>query len=309
MMAPPSPHARVLLDWKLKHPQSPIVPSVLPLWIGEVRLAGVLDHLEVVLFGNRHDPVHVAGLAHHVNRHDGPGVFGDSPFDVVRIELIGGGIQVGQHRERPAGQDRGDGARIRVGRGDDFVARADAQGLHAGVKRLGSGARGDAEICPRQLGVFLFKRGHSARFGLDSAPDPALGGVDDGFDDILVPVGPFRPLLVLPDRRAAEDSQLASIAADESVARNTCRDCNRARRGRSDELPPRQLILVHFPVPPVFATAQNTTYPPSAQLIVPGARFWGRGWPRIGCRLRAPGFCLAASVSSTCRCTPGWKCL
>ena len=90
---------------------------------GQMCLAGIFDHLELVLLGDLHDAVHIAGLAHHVHGHDGLGVFGDPFFHVVGVDLIRLRVQVGQHRQGPGGQDRGDCAGVGIGRGDDLVAR------------------------------------------------------------------------------------------------------------------------------------------------------------------------------------------
>ena len=62
-----------------------------------------------------------------MDRHDRLGVLGDPSFHVVGIELIGLRIQIGQHRQRPGGQDGSDRAGIGIGRGDDLVARPDAE--------------------------------------------------------------------------------------------------------------------------------------------------------------------------------------
>ncbi len=69
--APPSPKAPIfLLGKKLCAPASPSEPAPPPAHPGALRLGHVLDHLQAVLGGQRHDCVHVGRLAVEMDRHD-----------------------------------------------------------------------------------------------------------------------------------------------------------------------------------------------------------------------------------------------
>ena len=53
------------------------------------RLAVVLDHEEVVLFGNGHDRFHVGGLAEEMHGHDRLGLRCDLALDVFGVDVEG----------------------------------------------------------------------------------------------------------------------------------------------------------------------------------------------------------------------------
>src|ERR1700712_4633806 len=92
---------------------------------GADRAGGVLDDRQAVTVGEQGEGVHVGGQADLVHRHDRFGATGDRPLGGGRVEVAGGGIDVGEDRgpaalpDRVGGGDEGE-------RGDDhLVAGAD----------------------------------------------------------------------------------------------------------------------------------------------------------------------------------------
>ncbi|MNP49829.1 hypothetical protein D3C76_1440420 [compost metagenome] len=94
---------------------------------GHHPLRGIFHHIQVVLFRQRHDGVHLARHAGIVYRHDGAGLVGDRRFnqrlvDVhgVRTDIHEDDFRSTQH-EGVSGRDKG------VARHDHFIARTDIQ--------------------------------------------------------------------------------------------------------------------------------------------------------------------------------------
>src|SRR5581483_2391407 len=98
------------------------------------RASGVLDDEQVVAPSDSHEGVIVAHLAAVINRHDGPRAWGDAALDVVRVDVEGARVDVGQ--SQPGGVLRdGEGARdVPHRRHDHLVVPPNAQRLEADVQ-------------------------------------------------------------------------------------------------------------------------------------------------------------------------------
>ena len=119
-------------------------------------LGGVFDHREPSSLGERVDRVHVSGEPVQVDRDDRPGARRHTPRGVGPIEVVGDGVDVGEHRGRPLVQD-GLGSRDeRERRDDDFVPCPDARRREGDVERRGPAVRGETEARAdrrRELGL------------------------------------------------------------------------------------------------------------------------------------------------------------
>ncbi len=222
-----------------------MVPSCLPRYSARcLPLAGVFDDLQSMLLGDRHNPVHIAGLAHDMDGHDRLGVFSNSPFHIVGVDLEKLRIQVRQHRQRPGTQNCGDSSGIGIRRGDDLVSRADSQGFDARVQCLRPRTGGHAIGHSRRLRELVFERGDRAGLGLDSAPDPAPGGLHDRIHHILIPGRPRGPTLALPERIATEDCELGSIVGGTSAGCDPRHGDREPGGCDRQELPSTQNVLI-----------------------------------------------------------------
>jgi len=139
-------------------------PQRLPPMFGKMGLACILDNEQIVLFCNGHDVIHIDWLAHHMNRHDGPGIFGDPSLHIRRIQLERFRVKIRQYRKRTSRQDRGDCTRIRIGRSYNLVSGTNAQGLHGCMQGLGSGTNTNAVLCFHQFSKSLLKGWNGTRF-------------------------------------------------------------------------------------------------------------------------------------------------
>ncbi len=107
--------------------------------------------------GDRHDRVHVARGAPHMNWHDGSRARPDSGLDRLGIDRDGF-VDVDDQRDRADRQHRSRGRHIGVGRDDDFVARSEPDGGHRRGERIAA-ARGEREMLDAEmLRVARFER-------------------------------------------------------------------------------------------------------------------------------------------------------
>ena len=106
-------------------------------------LAGVFDDDEIAALGDRHDRVHVACGAPHMNGHDGARARSDGGLDRLRIDRDGL-VDIDDQRDRADREHRSRGRHIGVGRDDHFVAGAEADGGHRRGERVAS-AGGERE--------------------------------------------------------------------------------------------------------------------------------------------------------------------
>lgn len=102
-----------------------------------VALGAILQHLHAVLVGERHDPVHVAGGAGHVDGHDDRGALGDALAQRhgIEVERV---VDLTEHRNGPHLNNRAHGGHPKERRDDHFAARADPQRRQRADERPGS---------------------------------------------------------------------------------------------------------------------------------------------------------------------------
>jgi hypothetical protein len=89
------------------------------------RLAGILDHEQAVLAGDRHDRVHVGRRVAHVHGHDGASEGRDVALDAGGVEHQGF-VDVGDHGNRADHHGGGGRGHPGVGGHDDFIAGSNA---------------------------------------------------------------------------------------------------------------------------------------------------------------------------------------
>ena len=96
--------------------------------LGALRLRHVLDHLEPMLVGQRHDGVHVGRFAVEMDRHDRPGARRDRGGDAIGIDVGPAGRRFDRHHLGAHRRHREPGRDIGVGRHDHLVAGAEIPG-------------------------------------------------------------------------------------------------------------------------------------------------------------------------------------
>ena len=84
-------------------------------------------------------------------------IFSRTPLGV---EVHGGGIHIGQNRNRSRVDDGVDGGAKRQGGGDDLVAGFQVKGQDAQMQGRGAGVHGQADGDPAVGGELLFEAGH-----------------------------------------------------------------------------------------------------------------------------------------------------
>ena len=106
--------------------------------MGSAGLGTVLNHLEVVGFGDGHQAVHIHRSAKQMHRHQGLRRRRDRRFDLIQIDQVSGGVHIHEHGRGTDGADGLSGGKKTEGAGDDFIARPDPQGpqAEAGGKRV-----------------------------------------------------------------------------------------------------------------------------------------------------------------------------
>ena len=202
---PPSPPQRFLKLFRLKVPMSPSVPTFLPLYIGAVRLAGILDHEQVVLPGDRQDRVQVGRQPLDVHGDDRLGALGDRRLQLGRVHVVGARVDVHEHRDGVLVQRAGGRGQEGEGGGDHLVARPDADRGQRHVQGRRAAAGGQAVLRADVVGPLLLQRRHLRRgaAGHDAA-------VQHLVDEPAVVLGDDRPVAVvapLQDRGPAVDRQ------------------------------------------------------------------------------------------------------
>ena len=96
-----------LRGWKEKQatvavrPADPL-PAAVDAELAADRAGRVLHDGQPVPLGDRQDRRHVAGQAHLVDRHDGPGPRRDRRLHERRVHVVGPRVDVHEHRPRPA---------------------------------------------------------------------------------------------------------------------------------------------------------------------------------------------------------------
>ena len=149
-------------------------------------MGGVFQHAQPVFLREGKNPVHVAGQAAVMHRHDGLGTRRDGGFDLAGVDIERDRIAVHQHRIGAQIADHLGGGGKGQGRRNHLVAGADAHGfqcqMQAGRGRVDSNA---LHAATQKIAEFLFK---GARFR--PGGDPAgTHGVGNGGDFFFADVG------------------------------------------------------------------------------------------------------------------------
>ena len=96
-------------------------------------MRGILDHGEAVGGRQLEDRIHIAEVAEEMGNDDCAGTFGDARLDGLGLNVVRLGIHIGENGDRRLVEYRSDGAHIRDGRCDDFVA---GFGIDSGDRRM-----------------------------------------------------------------------------------------------------------------------------------------------------------------------------
>ena len=97
-MAPPSPELRFLLHLEAEAAGGAQRADLAAAPLGQVGLAGVLHHRQLVLSGDGQDRVHVGDRSAEMHRQDQGGSIGDGRFDLAGVDLER--LQVGIDEDR-----------------------------------------------------------------------------------------------------------------------------------------------------------------------------------------------------------------
>ena len=84
-----------------KQPHLQLTRSLPQYIVGSQRLAGILYHVETVLFGNLHDGRHVGALPEKMRGHDDPRPLRNGSFHRRRIHDESLGVYVHEYRPQP----------------------------------------------------------------------------------------------------------------------------------------------------------------------------------------------------------------
>ena len=128
-----------------------------PLVLRADRLRAVLDHVQVVPLGDRHNRIHVGHLSVQVHGHDHLGFRCDRGLDQAWLDVVAVWIDVHEHRHCAHPVDAAARGEEGVRRGDDFIAALDAEGHKRYQKRVGARGDADAELTLRVRGDFFFQ--------------------------------------------------------------------------------------------------------------------------------------------------------
>ena len=120
------------------------------------RLAGVLHPGQAVALGDLHQRGHLGRVAEDVDDQDRLGAGRDGRLDRRRVHVERERVDLGEHRRGAGEQDRVGGRDERERRGDDLVARPEAERVQAevqagGAARHGHGVLHADAIAPRLL--------------------------------------------------------------------------------------------------------------------------------------------------------------
>ena len=136
---------------------------------GAETLRAVLDHRESHVPGDAQDGLHVGRQTEHVNRQDRPGLVRNRAFNPARVDVVGTGVDIDQHRLRADVFDRLDRGCKRKRARDDLVARPDADAGNSQVQRIGAGSASHSMIHTEICGCGVFKCAYIAPEDVGSA--------------------------------------------------------------------------------------------------------------------------------------------
>ena len=153
---------------------------------GPDRLGGILDQHQVVLLGERHQRRHVRHLPEEVNDDYGAGTGRDGCRNGLRVGVEGAGLDVHEHRAPARVVDGSRCGEKGEGRGDDLVARLQAEGAEREEQRVGPAGAGNAVLGARQPGHLALELAHLRPHDEALPFDDAHDGGQDGVLDPLV---------------------------------------------------------------------------------------------------------------------------
>ena len=88
-----------------------------------MRFRAILDHGEIMLFGNLVQPIHIDGVPEQMHRNDGARARRDQALNQVKIEVPGLPFGIDRHRDGVGVDDRKRGCDIGARAEQDFIAR------------------------------------------------------------------------------------------------------------------------------------------------------------------------------------------
>ncbi len=125
-----------------------------------VRLCRILDERQFVFLANRQNRIQVKRMAVKMHRYDGLGPRRDGAFELLRVKIHRGVVHVHINRFRAGVGNRPARRHKSERRGDDLVARPDAEQQHGDVQRGRAAVEGDAVFRADEPGEVLFKLRH-----------------------------------------------------------------------------------------------------------------------------------------------------
>ena len=128
--------------------------------LGAEGLAGVLDHIEVVLACDGQDAFHVGALAEQVHGQDGAGAGGDGRLDLGGIHAEGVGADIHEHgAEAEQGYNLSRGHECE-GYGEHLIAGLQAEGHEGKLEGVGAAGAGERVRRARVCGQLQLESAH-----------------------------------------------------------------------------------------------------------------------------------------------------
>ena len=145
----------------------------------EDRLGGVLYDRHAGRFGDWPEGVHVGRAAEEMHRDDRPAAAAHLATDILRIDEVGFGVDVGEDRHRTKPGDGTGRGEERIARQYDLVPGPDSQGHECQEQGVAAGGTADGVGHVERGGEFLLKSGH---VGPEHKPARFADAVDGGPD-------------------------------------------------------------------------------------------------------------------------------
>ena len=111
-----------------------------------MRLTGIFNHSQIVLFCNSNNRLHISALAIEMDGQDGARARRDRGSDGDGIDQVVIKGAIDEHRLRASVGNGFGGGDEAVGNGDDLVAGADAEGPKDELEGIGAGADDDGVL-------------------------------------------------------------------------------------------------------------------------------------------------------------------
>ena len=125
--------------------------------LGSGGLGTVLNHLEVVAFGDGHQSAHVHRPAEQMHRHQGLRRRGDRRFDLIDIDQVRGRVHIHEHRRGTDGADGFSRGKKTEGAGDHFIPGTNAQGSQSKDQGIGATVAAHCMAAVHACGKGVFK--------------------------------------------------------------------------------------------------------------------------------------------------------